>query len=92
MKSKILTYALIFSILIIVFQYVNSRQIISKYEVDIQKCKDKCKKLENLGTPGMLEILEFEKICHKFCRLVKISHSFFFSSLASWTHKIVTSQ
>jgi len=47
MKSKILTYALIFSILIIVFQYVNSRQIISKYEVDIQKCKDKSKKLES---------------------------------------------
>ena len=47
MKSKILTYALIFSILLIVFQYVNSKQIIEKYEVDIQKCKDKSEKLES---------------------------------------------
>ena len=47
MKSKILTYALVFSILLIVFQYVNYKQIIEKYELDIQKCKDKSKKLES---------------------------------------------
>ena len=47
MKSKILTYALVFSILLIVFQYVNSKQIIEKYEVDIQKCKDKSEKIES---------------------------------------------
>ena len=46
MKSKLLTYALVFSILLIVFQYVNSKQIIDKYEVDIEKCKNATEKLE----------------------------------------------
>ena len=46
MKSKLLTYALVFSILLIVFQYVNSKQIIDKYEVDIKKCKSVTEKLE----------------------------------------------
>ena len=46
MKSKLLTYALVFSILLIVFQYVNSKQIIEKYEVDIEKCKNLTEKLE----------------------------------------------
>lgn len=46
MKSKLLTYALVFSILLIVFQYVNSKQIIEKYEVDIKKCKNVNEKLE----------------------------------------------
>ena len=46
MKSKLLTFALVFSILLIVFQYVNSKQIIDKYEVDIKKCKNVTEKLE----------------------------------------------
>ena len=46
MKSKLLTYALVFSILLIIFQYVNSKQIIEKYEVDIKKCKNVTEKLE----------------------------------------------
>lgn len=46
MKLKLLTYALVFSILLIVFQYVNSKQIIDKYEVDIKKCKNVTEKLE----------------------------------------------
>lgn len=46
MKSKLLTYALVFSILLIVFQYVNSKQIIDKYEVDIKKCKNLTEELE----------------------------------------------
>jgi hypothetical protein len=46
MKSKLLRYALVFSILLIVFQYVNSKQIIDKYEVDIKKCKNVNEKLE----------------------------------------------
>jgi len=46
MKSKLLTYSLVFSILLIVFQYVNSKQIIEKYEVDIKKCKNVTEKLE----------------------------------------------
>ena len=46
MKSKLLIYAFVFSILLIVFQYVNSKQIIEKYEVDIEKCKNATEKLE----------------------------------------------
>tara|TARA_Y100000991_G_C21890528_1_gene313502 strand:- start:11 stop:190 length:180 start_codon:yes stop_codon:yes gene_type:complete len=46
MKSKLLIYAFVFSILLIVFQYVNSKQIIEKYEVDIEKCKNLTEKLE----------------------------------------------
>ena len=46
MKSKLLIYAFVFSILLIVFQYVNSKQIIDKYEVDIEKCKNLTEKLE----------------------------------------------
>jgi hypothetical protein len=46
MKSKLLIYALVFSILLIIFQYINSKQIINKYEVDIKKCKNVTEKLE----------------------------------------------
>ena len=46
MKSKLLIYAFVFSILLIVFQYVNSKQIIEKYEVDIEKCKNATENLE----------------------------------------------
>ena len=46
MKLKLLIYAFVFSILLIVFQYVNSKQIIEKYEVDIKKCKNVTEKLE----------------------------------------------
>ena len=46
MKSKLLTYSLVFSILLIVFQYVNSKQIIDKYENEIKKCKNLTEKLE----------------------------------------------
>lgn len=35
MKNKILIYLFIFSVLLIVFQYVNSKNIIDKYEKDI---------------------------------------------------------
>ncbi|WP_229720484.1 hydrolase [Winogradskyella helgolandensis] len=41
MKNKILMYLFIFSVLLIVFQYVNSKNIIDKYEEDIVKIKDK---------------------------------------------------
>jgi len=46
MKSNLLAYALVFSILLILFQYVNSKRIIDKYEVDIKKCKNVTEKLE----------------------------------------------
>ena len=39
MKNRIFMYLFIFSVLLIVFQYVNSKNIIDKYEVDIKKLK-----------------------------------------------------
>ena len=41
MKNKILMYLFIFSLLLLVFQYVNSKNIIEKYEADIVKVKAK---------------------------------------------------
>jgi cell division protein FtsB len=46
MKSKFLTYALLFALLLILFQYVNSKQIIDKYEVDIKTYKAKIETLQ----------------------------------------------
>ena len=48
MKKNILLYLLLFSLLVNVFQYVNSKSIIDKYETDIHKFKTKIEKLENL--------------------------------------------
>ena len=50
MKSKFLIYALIFTILLVVFQYVNSMRIIEKYENDINVFKMKIEKLETENT------------------------------------------
>tara|TARA_B100000497_G_scaffold124927_1_gene160462 strand:- start:589 stop:771 length:183 start_codon:yes stop_codon:yes gene_type:complete len=47
MKKNILLYLLLFSLLLNVFQYVNSKSIIDKYETDIHKFKIKIEKLEN---------------------------------------------
>ncbi len=41
MKSKIFMYLFIFSLLLIVFQYVNAKHILDSYEVDIKKEKAK---------------------------------------------------
>ena len=46
MKSKFLTYALLFALLVIVFQYVNSKRIIDKYEKDIKTYQSKIEQLE----------------------------------------------
>ena len=50
MKSKFLVYALVFAVLLIVFQYVNSMRIIEKYENDIHVFKMKIEKLETENT------------------------------------------
>jgi len=50
MKSKFLIYALVFTVLLVVFQYVNSMRIIEKYENDIEVFKMKIEKLENENT------------------------------------------
>ena len=47
MKKNILLCLLLFSLLLNVFQYVNSKSIIDKYETDIHKFKTKIEKLEN---------------------------------------------
>ena len=47
MKSKFLTFALVFTILVVIFQNVNSKQIIDKYEKDIKIFKSKIERLEN---------------------------------------------
>ena len=46
MKSKFLTYALLFALLVIVFQYANSKRIIDKYEKDIKIYQSKIEQLE----------------------------------------------
>jgi len=50
MKSKFLIYALVFTVLLVVFQYVNSIRIIEKYENDIDVFKMKIEKLETENT------------------------------------------
>tara|TARA_B100001094_G_scaffold76054_1_gene72470 strand:+ start:221 stop:394 length:174 start_codon:yes stop_codon:yes gene_type:complete len=50
MKSKFLIYALVFTVLLVVFQYVNSMRIIEKYENDINVFKMKIEKLETENT------------------------------------------
>jgi hypothetical protein len=51
-------YLFIFSVLLIIFQYVNAKNIIDKYEVDINKFKSKIEKNENTITA--LEDQNFE--------------------------------
>jgi tetratricopeptide (TPR) repeat protein len=41
MKGKIYLYLFVFSLLLVIFQYVNSKSIIEKYEKDIIKAKEK---------------------------------------------------
>lgn len=47
MKTRIFMYLFIFSVLLIVFQYVNSKNIIDKYEKDIKTFKSKIVDYEN---------------------------------------------
>jgi len=55
MKEKIYLYLFVFSILVNVFQYVNSKGIIDKYEKDIKKFKAKIEVLE-ISEASLLEI------------------------------------
>ena len=50
MKSKFLIYALIFTALLVVFQHINSKQIIDRYESDIQTLKSKLQHLQSKNT------------------------------------------
>ncbi|MDB9954262.1 hypothetical protein OAD49_01735 [Flavobacteriaceae bacterium] len=59
MKGKIYLYLFMFSILVNVFQYVNSKAIIDKYEKDIKKFKAKIEVLETSNSEASL--LEAEK-------------------------------
>jgi hypothetical protein len=58
MKSRIFMYLFIFSVLLIIFQYVNSKNIIDKYELDIMKFKTKL--VQNDSTIATLEDRNFE--------------------------------
>ncbi len=40
MKNKIFMYLFIFSVLLILFQYVNSKNVLDKYETDIRSYKE----------------------------------------------------
>jgi hypothetical protein len=51
-------YLFIFSVLLIIFQYVNSKNIIDKYELDIMKFKTKL--VQNDSTIATLEDRNFE--------------------------------
>ena len=55
MKGKIYLYLFVFSNLVNVFQYVNSKGIIDKYEKDIKKFKAKIEVLEK-SEASLLEI------------------------------------
>lgn len=57
MKSKFLTYALIFMALLAVFQHVYSMQIIDKYEADIHTLKFKIQNLESENVALKAQIL-----------------------------------
>ena len=58
MKSRIFMYLFIFSVLLVIFQYVNSKNIIDKYEVDIKKFKSKI--VEKDSAIATLEDQNFE--------------------------------
>lgn len=58
MKSRIFMYLFIFSVLLIIFQYVNAKNIIDKYEVDIKKYKTKI--VQNDSTIASLDDQNFE--------------------------------
>ncbi|WP_405572165.1 hydrolase [Winogradskyella sp. Asnod2-B02-A] len=58
MKNKILMYLFIFSVLLLIFQYVNSKNILDKYEEDIVKVKSKLSESEK--TVKTLEEQNFE--------------------------------
>jgi hypothetical protein len=61
MKSTFLIYALLFTTLLIIFQYVNSKQIIEKYETDIKKFKIKIEKLkvENIEMKSQIQDIQY---------------------------------
>ena len=58
MKARVLTYLLIFSVLLLIFQYVNSKNIIDKYEKDIKGFKNTIE--EQSTTISELEEQNFE--------------------------------
>lgn len=58
MKSRIFMYLFIFSVLLVVFQYANSKSILDKYEEDIKIFKSKIK--ANEKTIAELEDQNFE--------------------------------
>ena len=60
MKKNIYLYLLVFSLLVNVFQYVNSKGIIDKYEKNIKKFKAKIEVLETKNTETSLLKVEID--------------------------------
>lgn len=58
MKGQIYLYLFLFSILVNVFQYVNSKGIIDKYEKDIKKFKAKIEVLEHSKSEPLVQETE----------------------------------
>ena len=61
MKKNIYLYLLVFSLLVNVFQYVNSKGIIDKYEKDIKKFKAKIEVLKNSNSEASLLVIDKNK-------------------------------
>lgn len=47
MKNKIFMYLFIFTVLLVIFQYVNSKNVLDKYETDIKTYKEENKVLKD---------------------------------------------
>ncbi len=53
MKQRIFMYLFVFTLLLVIFQFVNSKNILNRYEADIHKLKLENKKLRD--STGMLQ-------------------------------------
>ncbi len=89
MKSRIFMYLFIFSVLLIIFQYVNSKNILDDYEQKITKCEtkttqykdsisnlqDKIFNLSNFNIEGNEEALSyFESLGYRVDELIPAIH------------------
>lgn len=63
MKNKIFMYLFIFSVLLIIFQYANSKNILDQYEEDISYYKDKIEEQEATISQLENETLELNSFC-----------------------------
>ncbi|MGJ8593559.1 MAG: hydrolase [Aquaticitalea sp.] len=65
MKSKIFMYLFIFTVLLVIFQYVNSKHILESYEVDIKKAEARVERYKDSivamqGTISEMRLFDLE--------------------------------